>query len=497
MSLPNGGRFAPPRCRSMLGTLKLLRELDGAEAMGPGSTLRERAASFSHSSRVPEFIDGPVKVAAQMPAPNEYDVATAHSKLNERGRYPTQKRGPGRSLRGRGTSVVDEIAAAKRFLPGPGTYNPGRLPQRQSQAEPVPELGRNTSVESRRLFLAREVPGPGTYDVPATPGGPVLAVMKSGEARLPYPMPVPFDYNCQADVGRESRRKDSSDVSKSLMRMSTASSKLIDMLTTTPIAARVGTADQIYGRSRRRRRPTAKGLIDRKDHDPNFVARDVSSPHVIQANVESDIISELGVATFEASGGSPHTVVRSVEQTGRARPVDVDVDGQSKAAVPEWHSEEDFGATQEKQTHKSAVADEPGKGISSIEKRLEDCETLYSTELAGHLRRPKPKGLFLPESSVDRRIVRNDCQTVDDDDWLDFRHKRAWIAVKALSEAMQTLLDPLDTPVLLDRAEALLMRKLVSKAKLLGMTPDQCQALVRELPNAIAKWKSELTKSST
>lgn len=26
------------------------------------------------SSRVPEFIDGPVKVAAQMPAPNEYDV---------------------------------------------------------------------------------------------------------------------------------------------------------------------------------------------------------------------------------------------------------------------------------------------------------------------------------------------------------------------------------------------------------------------------------------
>lgn len=127
------------------------------------------------------------------------------------------------------------------------------------------------------------------------------------------------------------------------------------MLTTTPIAARVGTADQIYGRSRRRRRPTAKGLIDRKDHDPNFVARDVSSPHVIQANVESDIISELGVATFEASGGSPHTVVRSVEQTGRARPVDVDVDGQSKAAVPEWHSEEDFGATQEKQTHKSAV----------------------------------------------------------------------------------------------------------------------------------------------
>lgn len=25
---------------------------------------------------------------------------------------------------------------------------------------------------------------------------------------------------------------------------------------------------------------------------------------------------------------------------------------------------------------------------------------------------------------MDRRIVRNDCQTVDDDDWLDFRHKR-------------------------------------------------------------------------
>ncbi|EER03997.1 hypothetical protein Pmar_PMAR024865 [Perkinsus marinus ATCC 50983] len=266
------------------------------------------------------------------------------------------------------------------------------------------------------------------------------------------------------------------------------------MLTTTPIAARVGTADQIYGRSRRRRRSAAK---DRKDHDRNFVARDIASPLVTRGNVESDIIPELGVATFEASEDSPHTVVRSVEQTRRARPVDVGVDGHSKAAVLEWHSEEDFGATQEKQTYKSAVADEPGKGISSIEKRLEDCETLYSTELAGHLRRPKPKGLFLPESSVDRRIVRNDCQTVDDDDWLDFQHKRASIAVKALSEAMQTLLDPLDTPVLLDRAEALLMHKLVSKAKLLGMTPDQSQALVRELPNAIAKWKSELTKSST
>ncbi|KAF4698556.1 hypothetical protein FOZ63_003354, partial [Perkinsus olseni] len=170
MPLPNGGIFVAPRYSVSSETKRILREGGGGgEAMGPVSTLGKRSVSFSQSRRVPEFVDGPARAAAEIPAPNEYDAVSAHTKLTEKGQYPTLKQGLERPLPGKNSSIFEEIADTKRMVPGPGAYSPRRPPQRQSQSRPVLKLEGETSAASRRLFLAKEVPGPGAYDIPEAP----------------------------------------------------------------------------------------------------------------------------------------------------------------------------------------------------------------------------------------------------------------------------------------------------------------------------------------
>ncbi|KAF4735347.1 hypothetical protein FOZ63_008160, partial [Perkinsus olseni] len=268
-----------------------------------------------------EFVDGPARAAAEIPAPNEYDAVNAHTKLTEKGQYPTLKQGLERPLPGKNCSIFEEIADTKRMVPGPGAYSPRRPPQRQSQSRPVLKLEGETSAVSRRLFLAKEVPGPGAYDIPEAPSSPVIAVMKPGEARLPYSMPRPFDYNCQPDVGQKFTQSESKEVCRKLLRVSSSSSKLIDMLTNASIASRVAVADQIYGRSRRQKTQPAKGLLDRKSS-------------LEDCNVDLDVIPDGDFVTFGAAGGGQSVDGRSVEPQELSAPT---------AAGLEWRFGEDFG----------------------------------------------------------------------------------------------------------------------------------------------------------
>ncbi|KAF4661790.1 hypothetical protein FOZ61_002933 [Perkinsus olseni] len=471
MPLLNGGKFVAPRYSVSSETKRLLREDGGGgEAMGPVSTLGKRSVSFSQSRRVPEFVDGPAIAAAEIPAPNEYDAVNAHTKLTEKGQYPTLKQGLERPLPGKNSSIFEEIADTKRMVPGPGAYSPRRPPQRQSQSRPVLKLEGETSAASRRLFLAKEVPGPGAYDIPEAPRSPVIAVMKPGEARLPYSMPGPFDYNCQPDVGQKFTQSESKEVCRKLLRVSSSSSKLIDMLTNAPIASRVAVADQIYGRSRRQKSQPAKGFLDRKSS-------------MEDCNVELDVIPDGDFVTFGAAGGGHSVDDRSAEPE-LSPPTAVGL---------EWRFGEDFGQddmpydTIEEPPMADAIA-----GEVPYDERLGLSHDVYSTKLAGHLHhQAKPRGLFLPEASVDRRIVSVGSPT--DDDWFDCHHERVSMAAKLLDEATQSLLDPLDTGVLLNRAEASLINKATSKSKLLGMCSHRRRALLRELPPTIAQRRSKLS----
>ncbi|KAF4662775.1 hypothetical protein FOL47_006068, partial [Perkinsus chesapeaki] len=478
MPLPSGGKIVAPRYGISTETAKILEQGEGVEAMGPVSTLKDQGVSFSQSRRVPEFIDGPARIAAEVPAPNEYDAVGAHLKLTEKGQYPSLNHArPSFPMPGKGCSMFDEIAETKRSVPGPGAYNPQRPPLRQSKSKPVVKCEGETIAESRRLFLAREVPGPGAYEMAKVNREPTLAVMQPGEARLPYSMPKPFDYNCRPDVGRKFISS-GQNVCRKLLRVS-SSSKLIDMLTkTAPVASRTKAADRIFGRFHHEKSSSAvKGFMDRKSS-------------LDDCNMALDLLpdGEFGVVTFEAAG---------IKKSDGGD--DQDQGGDGASGVPsgallnglKWRFGEDFGLYEP-----AYEAIEGGPVMGPIEKdipysdRLGLSHEVYSTKLAGHMYEAKPDGLFLPEASIDRRIVSVGGQA--DDDWFDCHHERVSTAARMLSEATQSLLDPLDTGILLDRAEAALMDKATTKSKLLGMCSNRREALLKELPVSIAERRAKL-----
>ncbi|KAF4727172.1 hypothetical protein FOZ63_000587, partial [Perkinsus olseni] len=237
------------------------------------------------------------------------------------------------------------------------------------------------------------------------------------------------------------------------------------MLTNAPVASRVAVADQIYGRSRRQKAQPAKGFLNRNSS-------------MEDCNVELDVIPD---GDFVAAGRGHSVDDRSVEPELSA----------PTAAGLEWRFGEDFDQddppydTSEEPPMADAIM-----GDVPYDERLGLSHDVYSTKLAGHLHQAKPR-LFLPEASVDRRIVSVGSPT--DDDWFDCHHERVSMAAKLLDEATRSLLDPLDTGVLLNRAEASLMNKAMSKSKLLGMCSHRRRALLRELPQTIAQRRSKLS----